>query len=76
MVDPKDLDHVLEHTRLLLSNGWEPWPGGYPNAIELALLDAVFSIRAHYGRAAGPGHPTPTGVPAVVGEWRKHSPSI
>jgi hypothetical protein len=39
------------------------WPGGWPDEIEAALIDAVFSIRARYG---SPG----TGVRAVVERWR------
>ncbi len=30
------------------------WPGGWPDEIDAALIDAVFSVRAHYGsREAG-----------------------
>jgi hypothetical protein len=38
-------------------------PGGWPNEIEAALIDAVFSARATYG---GPN----SGVRAVVRRWR------
>lgn len=41
------------------------WPGGWPNEVESALLDAIFSIRARYG---GPT----SGVRAVVHRWRDH----
>lgn len=40
------------------------WPGGWPDQIESALLDAVFSIQARYG---GPD----SGVRAVVKRWRE-----
>lgn len=41
------------------------WPPGWPDEIEAALLDAVFSARATYG--------TPTsGVRRVVARWRDH----
>ncbi len=44
---------------------WLPYPGGYPNEVEAALLDSVFSLRAVYGSAgAGPR--------AVVDRWRQH----
>ena len=39
------------------------WPGGWPNEIEAALIDAVFSIRARYGTET-------TGVRRVVAAWR------
>lgn len=28
---------------------WKPWPGGWPEQIEAALIDAVLSIAAQYG---------------------------
>ncbi|MFJ2509347.1 hypothetical protein [Arthrobacter citreus] len=31
---------------------WTPWPGGWPNQIEAALIDAVLSIGARYGSDA------------------------
>lgn len=40
------------------------WPGGWPNDIEAALIDAVFSIRARYGSET-------SGVRAVVYRWRE-----
>jgi hypothetical protein len=40
-------------------------PTGWPQQIEAALLDAVLSIRATYGR---PG----TGVRACIERWREH----
>ena len=57
--------------RELLKDGWVPWPGGYPDDLELGLIDAVFSIRARYGHTATNNHPA-TGVPAVVHRWRKY----
>lgn len=41
------------------------WPGGWPDQIEAALIDAVRSIRAEYGRAHN-------GVRGAVGQWRTH----
>ncbi|QFG69243.1 hypothetical protein [Ornithinimicrobium pratense] len=38
---------------------WNKFPGGYPDQIEAALIDAVFSIRSKYGSET-------TGVRAVV----------
>ena len=39
------------------------WPGGYPDQVEAALIDAVLSIGARYGRAD-------TGVRAAVGRYK------
>lgn len=33
---------------------WPTWPGGYPDEIDAALVDAVFSIRATYSATKGP----------------------
>ncbi|KQP82167.1 hypothetical protein [Aeromicrobium sp. Leaf291] len=41
------------------------WPGGYPEEIESALIDAVFSIRAKYGATPD------VGVRRVVARWRE-----
>ena len=30
---------------------WTPWPGGWPDQVEAALIDAVLSINAKYGTA-------------------------
>ncbi len=63
---------VVTAVEELLADGWRPYPGGYPGQIELALIDAVFSIRARYGQAAdeATGREA-TGVRAVVDRWRK-----
>ncbi len=65
--DP-DLVRLIAHLRETgLTSGRLPdWPGGYPGEVGSALIDAVFSIRARYGK--GPG----VGVRAVVGRWRAH----
>ena len=49
--------------------GKEPvdWPGGYPNEVEAALIDAIFSVRAHYGNRQ-----QKTGVYGAVWRWREH----
>jgi len=39
------------------------WLGGYPDDIEAALIDTIYSVQAKYGT------PT-TGVRGVVGRWR------
>lgn len=45
------------------------WPGGWPDEIEAALIDAVFSVRARYGRR---GRGRETGVYGAVQRWRSH----
>lgn len=62
----RDIDAVAAHlectVRMSVSQAWAP---GWPDEIEAALLDAVFSARAPYG--------TPdTGVRRVVSRWRAH----
>jgi hypothetical protein len=44
-----------------LPKSWTAWPGGWPGEIEVALIDAVFSIQARY-----------TSALHVVGRWREH----
>ena len=66
-----DLDAVTAAARHRLADGWTPWPGGHPHDIELALIDAVFSIRARYGHPASASGAA-TGVPAIVARWRDH----
>jgi hypothetical protein len=69
-----DLDVTAEAEKLnekLPPEPWAPWPGGWPNQIELAVLDAVFSIRARYGKAATETKGA-TGVRRVLDNWRCH----
>ncbi len=56
-----DVPQLLDHVQRVLPQEWAEWPGGWPGEIEVALLDAVFSIRAHY-----------SGVLHVVERWRAH----
>lgn len=58
--DLRELRAYLERT---VGFDFPSGPYGWPNEIEAALLDAVFSIRARYG---GPN----TGVRAVVRRWQ------
>jgi hypothetical protein len=56
-----------------LGDEWVAWPGGRPGEAEVALVDAVMSIRARYGR---PGREeqdvvlAPTGVHRAVAGYR------
>lgn len=54
------LQRAVEET---LPQPWTDWPGGWPEEIEAALLDAVLSIRARYGNAR-------TGVRGAVSRYR------
>lgn len=47
---------------------WTPWPGGWPDEISTALIDAVFSARATYKTSGG------AGVYAQVVRWRELQP--
>lgn len=55
------VDRLLQQVERELPTDWEAWPGGWPGEIEVALLDAVFSIRARY-----------SGVRRVIDRWREH----
>jgi hypothetical protein len=53
---------------------WTKWPGGYPGRLDLALVDAVMSIRFRYGRERADG--TWTGARGAVMRYQKHSEHI
>ena len=59
----QDLKVLLAGIDSRLSKPFPDWPGGYPDQIEAALIDAVLSIRARYGKAD-------TGVRAAVSRYR------
>ncbi len=62
-------DYVAQH----LGDELIEWPGGRPGEVEVALVDAVMSIRARYGQPKrtvnGRVHP-PTGVHRAVAGYR------
>ncbi len=60
-----DLQALLAHLQAQLPPTWAAWPGGWPDQVELVLIDAVLSIRSRYG---GPT----TGVRRRVGLYREH----
>lgn len=64
-VDPTALDPVVSSLRTLLPTDTTPWPGGYPGQVELAVIDAVLSVRARYGQPHN-------GVRGQVALWRAH----
>ena len=48
---PNDVAKVCQHVRETIGGDpeqWTKWPGGWPDDIESALIDAVFSARAIY----------------------------
>lgn len=63
IVSQADIDSVIRHIERTVPQSVSPhWNPGRPGASELALLDAIFSSRAPYGRKE-------TGVRRVVGAW-------
>lgn len=59
----QDLERLLAGINSRLPKPFPEWPGGYPNQVEAALIDAVLSIRARYGKAG-------TGVRAAVSRYK------
>ncbi|TQJ08024.1 hypothetical protein [Lapillicoccus jejuensis] len=65
--DPQDVDILMTYVTETVGTNPQGWPGGWPDEIEAAVIDTVFSIRARYGdRGRG------TGVIGVVDRWRSH----
>lgn len=69
MIQQTQVDEVLAHVDTVLGEPreWEPWPGGWPNEISTALVDAVFSARATYKTKYGHG------VFEWVSRWREQN---
>lgn len=65
----QDLMRVVGHVDRTVGRNLERHPGGWPGQSELALLDAVFSARASYGRPQDGDRPA-TGVHRVLDHWR------
>jgi hypothetical protein len=66
------VDRVVAHVRSTLPPPWAVWPGGWPDQIDAALLDAVLSIRAKYGQPHN-------GVRGAVRRWqdtREHADDL
>lgn len=60
-----DVQVVVAAVRTALPEDWASWPGGWPDQIEAALVDAVLSIRAQYGQEDN-------GVRGAVARWKAH----
>lgn len=69
VVNPEPESVDVLHAYVLETVGQDPvaWPGGWPDEIEAALIDAVFSVRARYGNRE-----RKTGVFGAVTRWREH----
>src|SRR3954454_16935137 len=67
MTHDRDLNQMLAAIAVSVGGKetWPPYPGGYPQEVEAALLDSVFSLSAVYGSPE-------TGARAVVKRWRDH----
>ena len=63
-MDVRDLEALRKAVEHDLSPESMRFPGGWPNSIELALLDAVLSINAKYGNSPN------TGVRKRVAEYK------
>lgn len=68
MAEAEEVPKVLAAVAATIGeeSSWAPYPGGYPDEVEAALLDSVFSLRAVYGSSAG------RGVKEVVRRWRSY----
>lgn len=70
---PTDIERVIIAISMI-PKPWPKWPGGYPGRLDLALVDAVMSIRFRYGRARADG--TWTGARGAVLRYEKHTQEI
>src|SRR6202451_162167 len=63
----EDIAKILPHIDAAIGepHGWGKWPGGWPDDIESALIDAVFSARAVYRTKHG------RGIYRNVDDWQK-----
>lgn len=64
MTATDDVSRLQRAIETELPQPWTAWPGGWPDEVEAALLDAVLSIRARYGRED-------TGVRGAVRRYRQ-----
>lgn len=69
MSDDAKVDALVSHIRSTVGESPKNWPGGWTEDIEAALLDAIFSTRARYGKR---DEGRETGVFGAVTRWRKH----
>jgi hypothetical protein len=67
-----DLDQLLVAIEAM-PTPWKEWPGGYPDRLDLALVDAVMSIRFRYGRERNGSW---TGARGAVLRYEKYSEQV
>jgi hypothetical protein len=68
-----DLDRLLVAIAAI-PTPWKEWPGGYPGRLDLALVDAVMSIRFRYGRERKDG--SWTGARGAVLRYQAYSDHV
>lgn len=68
MTNDDDVARLLDHIKRELPPNFDHIPDGWPGSIELALIDAVLSIRAVYGVSAS------TGVRGAVAAYKRSRP--
>ncbi len=66
--DTDEVSLLLAHIRAELPPSFDHIPDGWPESIELALIDAVLSIRARYGTSVD------TGVRGAIGRYQRAFP--
>lgn len=66
--DNDDLARLLAHIKAELPPTFDHIPDGWPGSMELALIDAVLSIRAVYGKSAT------TGVRGKIAAYKRSQP--
>lgn len=69
---PTDLDLLLAAIAAI-PTPWKKWPGGYPDRLDLALVDAVMSIRFRYGKER---NGVWTGARGAVQRYQRHTEQV
>ncbi|NEK57044.1 hypothetical protein GCU56_04050 [Geodermatophilus sabuli] len=69
----EDTTRLAAYIESQIQKPWTPWPGGRTGQVEAALIDAVLSIRASYGRAAEINREA-TGVHRSIASYRAANP--
>jgi len=75
-VRTEDVAQLTAYVDANVRDNWTQWPGGRPAEIEVALVDAVMSIRARYGRPAAGRNPATGVYRAVAGYRQLRTPAV